>query len=259
MDKIFEEIANLPGIKALLKLTGIDENYIFLLSLIVVVAVSWAIGIVIKKVLEWHGVIKKASDLKPEFEKDYIKDLSKIFIRTIAAEKSPNRYDNPGEAYKHTGKTYDLIDFMLKKSFNENVESNKYYLVLADSGMGKTSFMLNLYLQNYSYFNFFGNNSIITFFSVNRNSGVSINELEGETDCVLVVSYPVWEHGTGLFADSAVATSFLMIPFRKLIVTVSPPFSFSMMEQQWHNPINHQPCLSFTKMQQALTLALSFM
>ena len=49
MDKIFEEIANLPGIKALLKLTGIDENYIFLLSLIVVVAVSWAIGIVIKK------------------------------------------------------------------------------------------------------------------------------------------------------------------------------------------------------------------
>ena len=156
MDKIFEEIADLPGIKALLKLTGIDENYISLLSLIVVVTVSWAIGIVIKKVLEWHGVIKKARDLKPEFEKDYIKELSKIFIRTIAAEKSPNRYDNPGEAYKHTGKTYDLIDFMLKKSFNENVESNKYYLVLADSGMGKTSFMLNLYLQNYSYFNFFG-------------------------------------------------------------------------------------------------------
>ena len=50
-----------------------------------------------------------------------------------------------------------------------------------------------------------GNTSIITFFSVNRNSGVSITELEGETDCVLVVSYPVWEHGTGLFADSAVS------------------------------------------------------
>jgi len=35
------------------------------------------------------------------------------------------------------------------------------------------------------------NTSIIAFFSVNKNSGVSINELEGEIDCVLVVSYPV--------------------------------------------------------------------
>ncbi len=38
---------------------------------------------------------------------------------------------------------------------------------------------------------FFRNTSIIAFFSVNKNSGVSINELEGEIDCVLVVSYPV--------------------------------------------------------------------
>ena len=37
----------------------------------------------------------------------------------------------------------------------------------------------------------FRNTSIIAFFSVNKNSGVSINELEGEIDCVLVVSYPV--------------------------------------------------------------------
>jgi len=149
MDPIYEQIAELPWIKGLLELAGIDEKYVSLLSLIIVVAVSVVIITFVRKIWikinEWHSIIKK----------DDIKELSHIFIRTTAAEKSPNRYDNPGEAYKYTGKTYDLIDFMLKKSFNENVESHKYYLVLADSGMGKTAFMLNLYLQNYSYVNFF--------------------------------------------------------------------------------------------------------
>ena len=45
------------------------------------------------------------------------------------------------------------------------------------------------YMSKSQYY--FRNTSIIAFFSVNKNSGVSINELEGEIDCVLVVSYPV--------------------------------------------------------------------
>jgi formylglycine-generating enzyme len=156
MDQLFEQIAKLPWIKELFKSIGIDNSYTFILSLVLILVVYSAILFFRKKVFEWHNIIKKARDLKPEFEKNYIKDLSKIFIRTTAAQKSPNRHDNPDEAYKHTGDKFDLIDFMLKKSFNENVESDKYYLVLADSGMGKTAFMLNLYLQNYSYLNFFG-------------------------------------------------------------------------------------------------------
>jgi formylglycine-generating enzyme len=154
MDTLFEELAKLPLFKDFFKSVGIDNPYIFLLSLALVLIVYLFINFFRKKVYEWYNIIKKAKDLKPEFENIYIKELSKIFIRTTAAQKSPNRYDNPGEAYKHTGDTFDLIDFMLKKSFNENVASNKYYLVLADSGMGKTAFMLNLYLRNYSYLNF---------------------------------------------------------------------------------------------------------
>ena len=129
MNKIFEEVAKLPLLNKLLELTGIDGSYLYLLSLITVFSAGGTIVFLVrkrlKKIIEWHEIIKRARDLKPEFEIDYIKDLREIFIRTTAAEKSPNRYDNPGEVYKHTGHPYDLIDFMLKRSFNENIEHNQ--------------------------------------------------------------------------------------------------------------------------------------
>ena len=191
MNKIFEELAKLPFFNKLLELTGIDENYFYLFSLIIVFSSGGSLVYFVRKkfkqLIEWHGIINKARDLKPEFEMDYIKDLSKIFIRTTAAEKSPNRYDNPSEVYKHTGQPYDLIDFMLKRSFNENIEHNKYYLVLADSGMGKTAFMLNLYLQNYSYINFlFGKRytiKLLRFQSLNADKPDDILERIKKMNC----------------------------------------------------------------------------
>ena len=97
---------------------------------------------------------KAAEDLKPEFDYLYIKELSDIFIQTKATRISPNRCSNPDEAYKHGWNPFPLIKFMLKTSFNEKVENEKFYLVLADSGMGKTAFMVNLYLRNCSFFNY---------------------------------------------------------------------------------------------------------
>jgi hypothetical protein len=45
-----------------------------------------------------------------------------------------------------------------------------------------------------------------------------VNKLKGAAERLLVV-YLVKKHGSGLLADSAVATSERMIPFRKMIVS----------------------------------------
>jgi len=183
MDTIIAKIAELPFVKVLLELAGVDKTLIPILSIVIVLFIITIISSLRKKIFqglyEWHKIIKKAKDLKPEFEENDIKELSRIFIKTTGAEKSPNRYDNPEEVYKYTGKTYDLIDFMLQ-SFSENTENHKFYLVLADSGMGKTAFMVNLYLKNYSYRKLlFGNRytiKLLRFQSNNTEKPVDILE-----------------------------------------------------------------------------------
>jgi len=47
-----------------------------------------------------------------------------------------------------------LIPHFLKVAFNEKRENHKFYLILADSGMGKTTFMINLYVQYHAFLNF---------------------------------------------------------------------------------------------------------
>ena len=40
-----------------------------------------------------------------------------------------------------------MIPFLMKKNFEKN--RNKYYIILAASGMGKTTFLLKLFLSYY--------------------------------------------------------------------------------------------------------------
>lgn len=46
-----------------------------------------------------------------------------------------------------------LIPFFIQAAFNEKSDSERFYLILADSGMGKTTFLINLYLRYHAPFN----------------------------------------------------------------------------------------------------------
>ncbi|MCP4408689.1 MAG: leucine-rich repeat domain-containing protein, partial [Gammaproteobacteria bacterium] len=45
-----------------------------------------------------------------------------------------------------------IITFFLKKAFRPATDDGQFYIVLADSGMGKTTFLLNLYLRYHEQF-----------------------------------------------------------------------------------------------------------
>ncbi len=132
---------------------GIGKDLATAISAAFVALILWQIAVWSKKFQARLKNNKAAKDLKPEFDYLTIKGYRDIFIPTRYSRISPNRYDNPHEVHKHN-KPDELIPFMIKHSFNERVENEKFYLILGDSGMGKTAFMLNLYMAYYAPFNF---------------------------------------------------------------------------------------------------------
>ena len=96
---------------------------------------------------------KTARDLAPYFDYQKVKASREFFIPTKFQNQSPTQEEEPEFSHRFVSKSL-LIPFFMKTAFNEKKESDKFYLVLADSGMGKTTFMINLYVQYTSFFNF---------------------------------------------------------------------------------------------------------
>jgi formylglycine-generating enzyme required for sulfatase activity len=95
---------------------------------------------------------KAARDLAPYFDYQKVKSSRELFIPTKFQNQSPTHEEEPEFSHKFVSKS-PLIPFFMKTAFNEKKESEKFYLVLGDSGMGKTTFMINLYVQYTSFFN----------------------------------------------------------------------------------------------------------
>lgn len=83
------------------------------------------------------------------YSKEYCDTLSKYYIPTRAQEIDPC---NQEEIRKNNGKfnSFPLIPFFKKEAFKRS-SAGRFYLVLADSGMGKTTFLLQLYKKCIPY------------------------------------------------------------------------------------------------------------
>ena len=88
---------------------------------------------------------KLNKDLFPYFSVDDVFKATKFYIPTKYQNVAPSEDEEPGRKYIASAKNR-LIPLFLKKVFPLGKHSNKYYLILADSGMGKTTFLINLYL-----------------------------------------------------------------------------------------------------------------
>ncbi len=83
--------------------------------------------------------------LKPYFNREEIQRAIGIYIPTQCQNVDPAAAEEPARVHAFAVRQ-NLIPFFIKKVFREKKEE-KYYLVLADSGMGKTTFMINLFLK----------------------------------------------------------------------------------------------------------------
>jgi hypothetical protein len=71
---------------------------------------------------------------------------TRYYVETKFQNISPSEDDEPGRSYIASAKD-KLIPLLIKKVFNNNARDGKFYLVLADTGMGKTTFLINLYIR----------------------------------------------------------------------------------------------------------------
>jgi formylglycine-generating enzyme required for sulfatase activity len=74
----------------------------------------------------------------------------RILQFTLNQNTSPTRQDEPRFTHNYVPRE-KLIPFFLDKAFDEKKTDGKYYLVLADSGMGKTTFLVNLFVRYNSF------------------------------------------------------------------------------------------------------------
>lgn len=150
MENVFGVLAGLVNFESL-NISG--EMKTQLITGLIVGIILVVLPILPKKIVIYWKNTKTAQDLKPYFSYDNVKRARKFYIQTQFQNNSPAREEDPGFCLRHVSRS-ELIPFFIKEVFNEKKEGKgKFYLVLADSGMGKTTFMLNLYMKYTSFWN----------------------------------------------------------------------------------------------------------
>lgn len=116
----------------------LDTLLSVILSLITLFTLLWQLW---KRVIYPYTIYNRKVDLY--YTKSIRKAASRCFIPTKAQDIDPCEQE---EIRENNGKYLStrLIPFFCTKAFAES-SFGKYYLVLADSGMGKSTFLLNLY------------------------------------------------------------------------------------------------------------------
>lgn len=152
MDKIIEAILKLIPFAKWLENAGLSKELSAGLAVLIIAILLYLISIFIKWITARSKNTKTAKSLV-HYSYQEIQKAQQYFIETKAQSLPPTIEEELKGGTKFIPKV-SLIDHFIKTAFNEKEESDKFYLVLADSGMGKTTFMINLYMRYNSFWNF---------------------------------------------------------------------------------------------------------
>lgn len=110
------------------------------------------------KLIKWIILRRKQRllerDLHPWYTPAEIDLATRFYVPTRYQNVSPSQDDEPGRWFIASARN-PLIPLFLKEVFGKTGDDNRYYLILADSGMGKSTFMINLYLACKRQWHFF--------------------------------------------------------------------------------------------------------
>jgi len=114
---------------------------------------GWAVvGFVGKHLYTYWENLKTSRELvEYHFNASNVREKRRFFIETNGQSLPPS-VENEMKSGTRNIVSEELIPFFITNAFKKK-EKDKFYLVLGDSGMGKTTFMINLYLRYNSWFN----------------------------------------------------------------------------------------------------------
>jgi len=94
----------------------------------------------------WNSARQRAllRDLHPFYTPEDIQRATQYYVETKCQNVAPSKAEEPRRGYAFAARE-NTISFFLKKAFKQ--DGAQFYIILADSGMGKTTFLINLYLR----------------------------------------------------------------------------------------------------------------
>ncbi len=122
-------------------------------GIVAMLALCVAILLIVRSMLAQAWTLRKKRRLKrdlfPFYSPQEIQRATQSYVETKCQNVAPFKAEEPGHTDPAVVKENVLPGF-LKKVFHPEQADCQFYIVLADSGMGKTTFLINLYLR---YFN----------------------------------------------------------------------------------------------------------
>ncbi len=152
MDPIIEAISKLMPLGAWFEKMGWGKELGEAVAVVIVTLLLGALIFWVTRLWKHYENLKAARNLMPQFDEASIRQARRYYIPTQYQNASPTRQEEPGFTHQYIARA-ELIPFFINNAFNTKVESERFYLILADSGMGKTTFMINLYMTYHSFFN----------------------------------------------------------------------------------------------------------
>lgn len=114
----------------------------------IIIGSSVLLGILFKPIKMVYRIFKNKiiyNKLKPFYTEFEVKKATEKYMPTKCQNVDPCQEEEPTNVHAYVTKE-KLIPFFIKKVFNAK-KSEKYYIILADSGMGKTTFIINLFSE----------------------------------------------------------------------------------------------------------------
>lgn len=162
-------------------------------SLDFVVSILAILGSVFTAIGFAWGVWKKLINPNIQFKKyvnsvytqERLIEVLKYYIHTRAQDMDPCEQE---EIKENNGKFFSqgLIRFFISEAFSKN-SAGKFYLVLADSGMGKTTFLLRLYRECLRKFNSPRKPSVKLIPLTDPNCIINLQKIENPESTILLL------------------------------------------------------------------------
>ncbi|MBC6993504.1 hypothetical protein QWY85_16245 [Neolewinella lacunae] len=169
----------------------LQDDMSFIISLIALIG---TITIILLKffryVIENYKKRLLIKDMSPFYTYSEVHKATNNFIEPRSQNVPPNDFEELSENNSIVI-SKPIIDFFMDEGFTDNNNSSgKFYFILAGAGMGKTTFLLNLYLKyKYSFFKFWARNkySILMFPLGYEDVDSEIEKIKNKENTILLL------------------------------------------------------------------------
>jgi hypothetical protein len=174
---IVSELSKITPFGGFFEQHGLSKTQSEAISILLTALLTYGLVWIIKKLaIRIKNQKQSVKNLNPQFDYKSIKQASRYYIATQYQNASPTRQEEPSNTHLFVARN-KLIPFFIKTAFNAKLDSERFYLILADSGMGKTTFMINLYLNYHSFRNHYRYSNLVLLRFSHPDTMRRVNEI----------------------------------------------------------------------------------